>query len=1859
MFLSKYPKHKLKLFSEIQQLISRTHPGKVSTTEIIEKVDLELINHLSGIKSKIIKLSFKNTSDLITVRKEMRTIVQKNKTKEKVLSYSELLNPSTKLDSVDNIQDIREDDLPYHVRVCIDKEIRCGSWYDLTYNEEIGCDLTKLPNKLTKADIRVLAFDIETTKAPLKFPDPTIDNIIMISYMVDGHGFLIVNRQIISEDIEDFEYTPKPEFEGSFHIFNEADEKGLLLRFAEHCRELRVNVFVTFNGDYFDIPFILERMKSNKLSMEAEFGLTGISSSSGGNDEFIGRFATHIDCLYWVRRDAFLPQGSHGLKAVTKAKLGYDPIEVDPEKMLQMAKDDPKKLCAYSVSDALATFYLYKLMIHDFIYALCTIIPTFPDEVLRKGSGTLCEELLMAQAFRRNILFPNKQVEEFEKFFKGHLINSETYIGGHVECINEGVYRSDISVKFKLDPKAYYYLMDNVENYIRFCLEIENGMQFNEETVDPKSIEEIKNQIITKLTSLTEIIESSPNNIIEEKPLIYHLDVSAMYPNIILTNRLQPVAIVNEQTCAGCVYNREENMCKRPLNWKWKGELFPLTRSEYENLKNQYEFELLNSADLREDIVELTVEEHRVKFVKRIKDYCRNSYKQQNISKVELKEDIVCMRENSFYVDTVRDFRDRRYEFKNLVKVWKGKLDDAKQVKDFGKIEEAKNLMGLYESLQLAHKIILNSFYGYVMRKGARWHSMEMAAMVTHLGSNIITDSRELVERLGKPLELDTDGIWCLLPWGFPENFNIKLNNGKKVNFSFPCTMLNHLIYEKYCNPQYQVLDPQTNKYTSRTEMSIFFEIDGPYRCMVIPAAKEEGKMLKKRYAVFSMSGKLHELKGFELKRRGELKIIKIFQSEVFEYFLKGTNLRECYHACGAIADRWYTILENKGAGIPDEELLDYIQESKIMSKSLAEYGAQKSTSITCAKRLAELVGNEMIKDKGLCAKYIISKKPLEAPVAERSVPTIIFMSDRAIKQKFLRKWLKDFELDGDVDMRDVIDWDYYKERLASTILKILIIPAIKQKVENPLAKIPCPDWVNKLVKNSNVEQRNLNYFYKNVSNIDKFVNISNNHNRNVKGALTLGDAEKENENNKNDQMDIDDDLSENIVKTEGEINNNGTNKNTNTLKNFVKKGKTKIEYEEENKNNSLTQSNKKEVKEPQFEHLANMLENFDDWLSQQKQKWNFLQKKRDLDKQQANASTSKSLSNPFQKHLFGNMALNNKENLFKNSVLKIFQIQEVGLGQMKLWVAFGDHMETVYINIKRNIYINSYKIDVPEVFKPVSLHLPRNKPLLNLYEFEIEEKEFKEKFNNFSDYLIDPTIEGVYETKQTLLFKALTEFGCQIKFKNKTRKISNNIANNTFQADEFEIKPIVNNENYFNIDDFSKFYLYHSNCGVRHFIALINISMKKINLYIANTIKNIDVNIKAILTNLIQNDPNLANCIDLSFEITLTIETDVRIIFKNINKMLLDLKNSGSIQPGIIINHSCAKLSKLNSYGLTCLNTEFPVMEINFEQEENNFPALDWVKFAFKKMLYKFSDVKIILDFRLLLSRYCNIPICNITNDSYIDAIDIVFARTLKQEKQISWFSPSAFPDLGGGSDNHDFLGEIEQEFPRIIKPGMYMGYSCEIDIGLFCVNAILESDRMKDISGAYELKAIDNSNKDMRMRNKGTHVFDYHLERDEFVLGANAYVVMKKLIEKWLYDVKVHENFCADILLVHFYRWISSLNSKFYDPVLMRMMNKLMNKYFGILIKNLGDKNNFEIIYADYKKVFLYKKSSPDFISFQRDVEYLITTIKRIPLFGHITLSESNFYKAILFKDYFNFSAIQITSEEDISLLTPVRLF
>lgn len=104
--------------------------------------------------------------------------------------------------------------------------------------------------------------------------------------------------------------------------------------------------------------------------------------------------------------------------------------------------------------------------------------------------------------------------------------------------------------------------------------------------------------------------------------------------------------------------------------------------------------------------------------------------------------------------------------------------------------------------------------------------------------------------RLRRPLELDTDGIWCVLPNTFPENFVVKTSNEKKpkVTISYPGAMLNIMVKEGFTNDQYhELVDPVSLTYNTRSENSIFFEVDGPYLAMILPASKEEGKKLKKR----------------------------------------------------------------------------------------------------------------------------------------------------------------------------------------------------------------------------------------------------------------------------------------------------------------------------------------------------------------------------------------------------------------------------------------------------------------------------------------------------------------------------------------------------------------------------------------------------------------------------------------------------------------------------------------------------------------------------------------------------------------------------------------------------------------------------------------------------------------------------------------------------------------------------------------------------------------------------------------------------------------------------------------------------
>ncbi|XP_063387130.1 DNA polymerase epsilon catalytic subunit 1 isoform X2 [Cydia fagiglandana] len=1807
---------------EVIQYLSKKYAGTIHKIEVIEKEDLDLLNHLSGLKQRYLKLSFMSQNEMMKVRREVLTAVNKNKEREKKDAiYAEMLtnaltsaaaieHAKKTTDHMENILDIREHDVPYHARVSIDMKIFCGSWYTVKSRGTEPPLFTKRDDILERPDPIVLAFDIETTKLPLKFPDSQTDQIMMISYMIDGQGYLITNREIISVDVEDFEYTPKPEFEGQFIVFNEANEMALIQKFFDHIMDVKPHIFVTYNGDFFDWPFVEARAAILGLDMKQEIGFSKLAARDG---TYACRPAMHMDCLCWVKRDSYLPVGSQGLKAVAKAKLRYDPVELDPEDMCRMAAEQPQVLSNYSVSDAVATYYLYMKYVHPFIFALCTIIPLEPDEVLRKGSGTLCESLLMVEAFHANIVFPNKQVEELNKFTAdGHLLDAETYVGGHVEALESGVFRADIKCKFRIEPSAVEKLIDTIDKTMRHAIEVEEGIPLAMVT----NLDEVCAEIREKLQHMRD----HPRR--DENPLIYHLDVGAMYPNIILTNRLQPSAMVNASICAVCDYNRPGATCQRHMDWMWRGDFLPATRSEYQRIQQQLEterFPPLHPGGPPRAFHNLPKEDQAAYEKKRLADYCKVAYKKTKVTKTEVRTTTICQKENSFYVDTVRAFRDRRYEYKALNKQAKAKVAEAVASGDAAEIKSAKSREVLYDSLQLAHKCILNSFYGYVMRRGARWHSMEMAGIVCYTGANIIMKAREIIEQVGRPLELDTDGIWCVLPASFPETVTVLTTHQKKkkINVSYPNAVLNAMVKDHFTNDQYfELVDPVAKKYEQRAENSIFFEVDGPYLAMVLPASKEEGKRLKKRYAVFNFDGSLAELKGFEVKRRGELQLIKIFQSSVFEAFLKGNDLKSCYASVAKVADYWLDVLYSKGSNMPDSELFELISENRSMSKKLEDYGGQKSTSISTAKRLAEFLGDQMVKDAGLACRFIISRKPEGAPVTERAIPLAIFQSPAGVKRHHLRRWLKDSSVSEHIDIRDVLDWAYYIERLSGAIQKIITIPAAMQGLDNPVPRVQYPDWLHK----------------KMLAKTDKFKT------RKITDMFTAQprekrpDATSENDGNVDTEVDMED------------IGKDDTPRPSRPMVTVKRK-------REESPVKEAATWREAFGPPPPF---GTTREERRAWILFQKKKWKWQIEQRKMSNRSKRGRMDNEASTAAARSLgpattLGSFIKRAQRTLLNTpwQIIQVLETSEPGL--FRLWALVGSDLHQIKLTVPRIFYVNSRvarPTDTSQYWRKCSRVLPRAHPVLHLYQYSVSEQLYREHQEELIAELSAPEIEGIYETQMSLEFRVLVQLGCicTVDPDEARRLIQQGSNSDSFTLSQLQFKsvahqPYLQKQN--GVAPLKHIYLYQHSAlnSSRSMWALVLGPTKKALVVVQDSVKtnqlpNMHTLLAAETTAKINlgTDESTLPSTDLTWEVA--VETEPRAVYRRLGRALQRYReeHSGPTLLALQTLHSVPALLALVP-GLS----EFPLVPLHVRDVETLYNTLEWQRVGARTIVRHYLNLDSVLTLTAEQCRYFHVPLGNLPADPTLFGADLFYARHLVKHNFVLWASNLERPDLGGReTDDNRLVSEVEEMSGCTHNAsGAYDSVCVELESDALCVCALLQAHHILQQEGTSVATAFSRTQPNDPMGVNASVAYD------ETAQCSAAFRVLRTMIASWLRDVTVYKNVFADYQITHFYRWLKTPTSLLYDPALRRTLYGLMKKLFLMLVaefKRLGS----VIVYADFNKILLCtkKKSVMDGIGY---VEFVVQSIRNKELFHGVDIRYKQCWSYLLWLDPANHAGVQ----------------
>jgi len=1344
------------------------------------------------------------------------------------------------------------------------------------------------------------------------------------------------------------------------------------------------------------------------------------------------------------------------------------------------------------------------------------------------------------------------------------------------------------------------------------------------------------------------------------------------------------------------------------MEWVWRGDYSPAGKIEYNRVKDQLSRETLADGS---HFQELSNNEQERTVSNRLKEYSRNVYRRTKITEEVIRKDIVCMRENDFYVETVRRFRDRRYDYKKMTKSWKKRIGSAP---DPLSKKEAEDKALVYDSLQVAHKCILNSFYGYVMRKGARWRSMEMAGIVTKTGADLITQARILVEQIGRPLELDTDGIWCILPKSFPDTYTFESQDGSKLKLEYPCVMLNADVHDNFTNHQYQTLkNPKRGEYETRSDNSIFFEVDGPYRCMVIPASTEEGKLLKKRYAVFNFDGSLAELKGFELKRRGELELIKTFQSQIFERFLDGSSLTECYGSVAEVANHWIDVIDTRGESLDDDELVDLISENRNMSRQLDDYGDQKGTSQTTARRLSEFLGAEIIKDKGLNCKFIIAEQPYGAPVTERAIPTAIWKAEPSVMRHFLRKWLRSPGIDGDgFDIRNILDWDYYMERLGKNIQKIITIPAALQKVENPVPRVSHPAWLLSKVQllNDKYQQKSILSMFSRT----KTTKITGTH---------------QGRSNPPTPVDIED-------------FGRGTNSSA-VRRPTVHSAKRYSQPVEIRRNDDRYVD---DTYEEERIELSNDENNFNNWLTQKKKEWRQLRQERKILRSNADrealssqvGNRSKPLTSTLEAFVReGSLNLNHKE--WQIVELREMTSHDTGKnmkpssGEFIAWIMMGETLRKIQISVHRTIYISTNRevsCDGEEIldFRKVEKHLPHNKKARFLYELTMPELVYRDTSwisalspvdKNFGR---DKLFEEVYETGYPLMTKILAELGSVSKLVAVNNSKKNQKAYNLTDLKMVE-KPTEGV--YLNGEvSYKRCFLYvkinpklktglvaffimnggsgHQKIGCNDLSAPrksgvdsfdVSLSCKLWFIKPGSSVGQKTVSKRLLSETFTQLIATIHEEADSESDYACVMKAsecevnDLNFVEKEtmaysaINLSIKKYLNSNNGPTFMLINSSRPS-THLRKF-IPSLNS-LPAIPLPFPsgQEQNHvcstLPALNWEQPAVQLCYEAYLYMNIVsFPRRVGYARYGNIPIGNFGDEETFTLYDVTLNRMLRKNRAISWASSvKAKPDLGAslfpssdgkfrvsiqlagsrGVDSEDVWSDDNELLsPVVRRPGSYRSLCVDLDLHDLAIAALTDTSNSSSNANLWS----DIASPDNVMHHDSAGSFKFYEPLGDEMSTATSLPIIRALVGVWLRDAFSSNSSVADSLLHNLYRLISSPETIMHDSALHRTLHALMRRTFVRLLGEL-QRLGCKIVYANFHKITV-ATNKLCLADAEEYITFVISTIRSQFIengedcsgLALVALRPRQYHTQLLFLDEYNFGTLQLErhQKEDVT--------
>jgi DNA polymerase elongation subunit (family B) len=211
-----------------------------------------------------------------------------------------------------------------------------------------------------------------------------------------------------------------------------ASEKDLLLRFLDIYEANRPTIITGWNCDFFDIPYLYNRMKK-VIGKQQALRISPI------RDEFYSPYRNRyffagvsvLDYLSLYKKFTYTQLPSYSLDSVSKKELNRGKIEYEGN-LDELKKNDLKKFIEYNVVDVELVVELNeKLQLIDLAQGICHVghVP-YEDFVY---SSKYLEGAVLTFLKRRNLVAPSKPADRKERMAAVRESGEEKFIGAYVK----------------------------------------------------------------------------------------------------------------------------------------------------------------------------------------------------------------------------------------------------------------------------------------------------------------------------------------------------------------------------------------------------------------------------------------------------------------------------------------------------------------------------------------------------------------------------------------------------------------------------------------------------------------------------------------------------------------------------------------------------------------------------------------------------------------------------------------------------------------------------------------------------------------------------------------------------------------------------------------------------------------------------------------------------------------------------------------------------------------------------------------------------------------------------------------------------------------------------------------------------------------------------------------------------------------------------------------------------------------------------------------------------------------------------------------------------------------------------------